>query len=121
MKNPDWLEPMNRVSSCDENLYSLDNLKTSFYVEKLLCEQEAYFVLNNIDEFWFKFAILSFHSSEFNGDNTILTMVFHGEGPTGSLRECRHTYWGEEGYMFYLKKDTIVSALEKLSEYYDLD
>lgn len=116
----DWLEAETEKSSCDDVLYSLDKVKVAHEVEKLSCQHDSFLVLNKKDEHWMKFAVLSFYQSNTDGSQMTLIEVFHGEGPTG-LRECRHTYWGDSGYIFYPHKSVIISALEKLSQYYDLD
>ena len=70
---------------------------------------------------WLRFAVLRFHQSDDEGEKA--TCLFYGDGPGGaegdSLRECRHTYWGEGGYIFYPDGTLIVAALKALSEFYD--
>lgn len=53
-------------------------------------------------------------------DETIhYQMVFHGEGFSGNLRECRHMWWGEGGYTFYLPLEATAAALTALKEWFD--
>lgn len=50
--------------------------------------------------------------------------VFHGGGPSGSLRELRHTYWGEpnnSGYIFYPNGALICAAFQHLKRWFDCD
>lgn len=50
--------------------------------------------------------------------------VFHGDGPSGSLRELRHTFWGEpdnSGYIFYPNGALIADAFAKLKRWFDCD
>ncbi len=48
-------------------------------------------------------------------------VIFHGNGIGGSLRELRHSYWGDDGYIFCL--DTVMRLISKslvaLEEYFD--
>jgi hypothetical protein len=44
---------------------------------------------------------------------------FHGYGFSGALRECRHTYWGQDGYLFYSNGKVISLAFKELSKYFD--
>jgi hypothetical protein len=71
------------------------------------------------DVFNLDFAALSFIQSNFDGSNIMAECLFFGSGPTGGLRECRHTYWGEDGYIFYPDGVVIAAALKELSEFYD--
>jgi hypothetical protein len=50
-----------------------------------------------------------------------MSLVFHGEGPSGALRELRHTYWGEDGYIFYPNGELISKAFVALREWFDCD
>jgi hypothetical protein len=50
-----------------------------------------------------------------------LYLVLHGDGPAGELRELRHTYWGDEGYLFYPDVRVIVAAMAALKEWFDVE
>ena len=47
------------------------------------------------------------------------SLVFHGEGYGAPLREMRHSYWGENGYLFYADRQLIARALEALGKWFD--
>ena len=47
------------------------------------------------------------------------SLVFHGDGIGGALREMRHSYWGENGYLFYADRQLIARALEALGKWFD--
>jgi hypothetical protein len=50
--------------------------------------------------------------------------VFHGSGPSGALRELRHTFWGEQdngGYIFYPSAKLITDAFHQLNRWFDCD
>jgi hypothetical protein len=74
---------------------------------------------------WVNFAILRCVTEYTSDDGTLMTeasCVFYGEGPSGNLRECRHTYWGEDdngGYIFYPYGPLIVAAFKRLSDFFD--
>lgn len=102
----DWLESF--LNDKDEIVYSLDKIPVAYEIREIT---NGWVVLNWHDETWLKFAVLESDGSS----------VFHGEGPSGSLRECRHTYWGYDGYIFYPNARLITDAFRVLSEFYDLD
>lgn len=115
-----WLDSPEK-NHLDMAVYSLDYCRKNFLVSDLT--NRGYLVIKHSDDpdsDWMHFAVLSFDSSSgIDGSNTMLTAVFHGDGPSGVLRECRHTYWGEDGYIFYPDGPLIASALTALSRYYD--
>lgn len=50
--------------------------------------------------------------------------VFHGSGPSGALRELRHTFWGESensGYIFYPSAKLITDAFKQLQRWFDCE
>ena len=71
------------------------------------------------DGHWMAFRFLSFHSA--CEEEIRVNCFLYGEGCIG-LKECRHTYWGEEehGYIFYPNKDHITRSLDWLSQYFDI-
>lgn len=114
-----FIESAKVKSDQGDDVYSLNFLKNNYEVHEL---DEGYLVLEWHDpnsKSWLKFAALDFYCS--NGSDINLSLVFYGEGPSGDLRECRHTYWGEDGYLFYPNKKVISSALTALSEFFDLN
>lgn len=113
----DWLKHIVQIEDhgCPEEVYPLSKLKKEFELRDLKT-RDAYLVLNK-DENWIKFAVLDFHTGM--DDDIFLSCVFHGEGPTDPLRECRHTYWGDKGYLFYPNGEVISAAFSVLSEFFD--
>jgi hypothetical protein len=114
----DWLKS-EIYGDCEDAVVSIDWAKANFEVKTLT--DNAWLVLNKKDELWLKFAALEFYHSDGDGKNIYAGIVFYGEGPSGNLRECRHTYWGKDGYIFYPHIKTIVAGLEALKEFYDLE
>lgn len=100
----------------DEVIYSGDDIK----FEKIPLARGGLLVLNwNEDGLNLQFAVLRFYQSDLYGKNVLYQCLFHGCGPVGNLRECRHTYWGDGGYIFYLSGELIMDSFKKLSRYYD--
>jgi hypothetical protein len=111
-------------SSLDEQVYPLDKAKARYEVRDLC--QNGWIVLKwDKEKSWLKFAVLQFCTAEHDPSDTRgysnikAYCVFYGDGPSGSLRECRHTYWGEDGYLFYPDGRIIAAAFKALSEFYD--
>lgn len=116
----DWLPHDELDSMNGEPAYAFEKLSAKFEVIRI--HSDGWLVLNwDKEKFWLKFAAMDFFYSDGDNINLYLKPVFYGDGPTGNLREFRHTYWGDDGYMFYANKKTIVGALELLSKYYDFD
>jgi hypothetical protein len=78
---------------------------------------------------WIEFAVFGFASGPATKDGVEVgpayyERVFYGGGPSGVLRELRHTYWGNGdggGYIFYPRGALITDALAKLQRWFDLD
>ncbi len=110
-----WLK-REQTEEGEPPLYPLKEAETQYDVVKLT--GKGWLVLKRETDLWLKFAVLEFHSSD-EKDQVTTTCLFHGEGTLGSLRECRHTYWGESGYLFYPNGPLITAALQQLSEFFD--
>jgi hypothetical protein len=80
-------------------------------------EGSAYLAMRNEDG-WVSFAVFDVWS--IGADEVKLGLVFHGSGPSGYLRELRHTYWGDEGYLFDPSPKVIVAAFDRLKEWFDV-
>ena len=113
MSKIDWLIDHSEIED-SEYIYNLDTIKAKYEVLELV--RDGYLVLH-WDKSWLHFAVLNFHYSD--DEKTMLSVQFHGEGPTDGLRECRHTWWGDGGYLFYPKGDLIAKAIGELSKYFD--
>lgn len=100
----------------DDTVYLLSEMKKDF--EVIDFGNDGYLVLNWSTSLWLQFAVLRFHTG-YDEERIFLSVIFHGEGAVGNLRECRHTWWGEEGYIFYPDGDIITSAFKHLSKYFD--
>lgn len=119
LSRPNWLpvSTSERFVPGDRKFsYSLDELRgLPFELREL---PGGWLVLKR-DEFWIRFAVLEFATSDTDDANEFDHLLFYGEGPGGALRECRHTYWGEDGYIFYPNGVLISAAFRELSEFFD--
>lgn len=53
------------------------------------------------------------------GAPVVRQLVFRGCGPSGELRELRHTWWGEDGYVHLPQGALIADAFAKLERWFD--
>lgn len=116
----EWLDSEPSPCGNADTVYPLDKAKARFEVRDLC--RDAWLVLKwDADRLWLHFAVMTFHSSDGDGKNTVMKPQFHGEGPSQNLRECRHTWWGDngDGYLFYPQGPAIIAGFKALSEYFD--
>lgn len=71
------------------------------------------------------FGVFDFHHGPVTRDGESVAgvrvvPVFHGYGFSGPLRELRHTWWGEDGYLPSPPGEVITRALAALGEWFDL-
>ena len=69
---------------------------------------------------WLKWCFLEWSGGDTSGNDSFKPFMY-GEGPSGALRECRHSYIGDDGYVFYLNKKNFIAALDWLSQHYDMN
>ncbi len=121
------------VNHLEEPSYSLDEI-TKISNELIKLDGSCWLALKvttsfdddkaeTLENCWMQFGLFRFVSAESDNSNTLVDVIFHGEGPTGSLRECRHIWWGQcgDGYTFYLPGQAVISALKELGKYYDFN
>ena len=107
--------------------------ETRYYTAEELKQYESYqiedglIVVANRDD-WIDFGVMDWHSSAIDGAGTIYSCLWHGCGPSGSLRELRHSYFGSPssescmtGYIFYLNRKQMIDAMNVLLNYFDMD
>ena len=57
----------------------------------------------------------------FSGTEVAESMIMYGHGYI-KLRECRHTYWGDEGYIYFPSKIQFIKIFDWLeAQGFDLD
>jgi len=120
-----WLDSEPDLADGTTFYYHLVKAKNRYEVRKIC--NEAWLILNwdalhHKERLFLRFAVLQQYSSDISGESIQTKCVFHGEGFSGNLRECRHTWWGEngEGYIFFPRAMVIKAALEMLGEFFDL-
>lgn len=117
----DWLDNhKDDFGNGDVTVYPLDKARARYEVRDL--GHEGHLVLKwDEQKLWLHFAVMTFYCSDGDGKNVMLVPAFYGEGPSANLRECRHTYWGEDGngYLFYPDGRVIAAAFKALSEFFD--
>jgi hypothetical protein len=119
MAEPPWL--YFAKDGCVIGRYLASTIAQKFRLEPIT----GGFIVLNIDGIWVNFAVLNDMGGTIAADGSTLMevgCVFWGDGPSGNLRECRHTFWGEEdngGYIFYPSGLLIAAAFKRLSEFFD--
>lgn len=121
-----WSAITAHKNSCDEPIFILGKIKEKFTVEELISESlwvAHDYAKNEKGYCWMNFGFFEFKSIEMgkNYNHAECDMLMYGSGPVGALKECRHTYWGDNGYIFYPNKQNIIKALEWLEKFYEMD
>lgn len=104
----------------DTNLYAEPDIraKATRVVE---LKKDGRLAVLATDELRVSFVVFRFAAGTSDGSHpTLYERVFDGEGPSGELRELRHTDWGEDGYLFYAPGALIADAFEKLKEWFNV-
>ena len=116
MTEIDWLI---KHEDCNKSPgYSLTEIRSKCEVINL--GDNGYLALlpdSDDESFKLTFGVFTFNNSD--GKDEYVTVQFHGYGFTLVLRECRHTYWGEAGYLFYPDGKVISLAFKELAKYFD--
>jgi hypothetical protein len=110
---------MSRMELIKEGTSIEDILKLGEVVEIV---EERLWVVQNIgkkgcDEIQF----MTFGSSLMDGSNLTLDPMFLIHGYSGTLREGRHTYFPDDGYVFYMDSRLMRIALDYCEKYFDMD
>lgn len=99
----------------DLTIYLLDEQVAD---ERIRLTDSAWLLVHD-DDGIVEFAVFEFFMSDADGSNAQHTMLLHGSGPSGELRECRHIWWGEDGYTFYLDFAVVEATLKELRRWFD--
>jgi hypothetical protein len=105
-----------------EKAHELEDLKKAFS-DHLELIPGSLWVFWREEDVWLNFAFFEFYQSDADDKNMIVRCFWRGGGTTGSLRELRHSYIGEDGkgYVFYFNKQRFLRAIEWLSQHFDMD
>lgn len=87
--------------------------------EHIRLNKRAWMLVHYIDETTLEFAVFEFFMSNVDGSDALHSMLLNGSGPSGELRECRHIWWGEDGYTHGLDFSVVEAALRELRRWYD--
>lgn len=121
MSGPKWLKKIEEPLLDNGSYFSLQDAREKFEVRELI-KDHAWLVLKRVSDeesVFLDFAVLEFATQVVGNEEVECQVVFHGHGLSGALRECRHTWWGEEGYLYYVNGPTITAAFRALSEFFD--
>jgi len=109
----------------EDIVYPLDKLCSAATEVEVLEGGLCFLCLYQTDEQWLDYGLFEQICSDEGGNNAKVQIIFHGGGPGTlkegefSLREFRHTYFGDEGYYFYLPIKSTIQALQILSKYFN--
>lgn len=118
-----WKSCGNDDTGCGDALYIVADQNAT---ERISLGNDAWLLVHVEDGVVVTFAVFEFcmGSATRNGvevEPMKHTILFHGSGPSGSLRECRHIWWGENGYTYYADFALIEAALRELRRWFDGD
>jgi len=103
----------------DEEVYSLDKMKELSTEHVELPSNGHLFYYREADGLHLNFFVGGFHTSDVDNKNVVIDKIWTGCGPTGNLRELRHSFFGENGYIFYVNLDILEAASKDLRRYFD--
>lgn len=113
------LKPFKEKLDDQWDVYRSSGLKSlvGYKIEEL--DGKDFIVLFKKDDALINYAFLECDAS--NTQEDFYSLLWHGYGFSDNLRELRHSYIGENGYVFYLNKKNFELALNWLSQYFDMD
>jgi len=101
----------------DGNL--LSDVSSRYEVEELIEDNLWVAIIHEERATFTELAFLTFRSSD--DEDTKVDLLFTIEGPSDHLREGRHTRFRDKGYLFYMDKEHMITALEYCSKYFDMN
>ncbi len=117
---------LEKIDEHSENgcaFYYLDQIMDKFEVIEL--ENNCYLALDI--EYWegapgkVDFCLFDFRSSSADREprQTTVSKIWWGYGFSSGLRELRHSYFGDDGYVFYAPLDAMRQTIDILKKYFD--
>lgn len=109
-------------TSCEEDLYRLVPFNGEEIIGPEFDEGYDRWVIRILDdEHWIKWYLFECCQRGITDGSEEYIIYMCGEGPGGEdvLREPRHTWFGKDGYIFYVKPNLIAWCFEKLKKYFD--
>ena len=113
------------ITNSDDDVFFLEDQKADELIQ--LAGADAWLAIKKDGDLIVNFAVFDFFygpsSPARTPDDrkTAYVMLLHGSGPSGNLRECRHIWWGEDGYTYYLNFAVVEAALRELRKWFDGD
>ena len=117
-ESKDWTLEGKSITRSDCDVYVVADQGATELID---LGRDAVLAVKTSDGFAIRFAVFELHYSDVDGKNARHTMLLHGEGYAGDLRECRHIWWGEDGYTFYLDFEIVEAALRELRRWFGGD
>lgn len=110
------LKPVKSELNPDDLVYSKSDILK--YYSEIHNFEDDILGINVREELHVDFALFDWSYEDESG--SYYHRIFHGSGPSGSLREPRHIYWGDEqGYTFFLPLSSVIKAFDVLKKYFD--
>jgi hypothetical protein len=106
----------------DDIVYLREDILSLYPVEVPISET-CFLFFRQEHESWLEFIFVEWNYSD---DKDYYRCIFHGCGASSlnleefSLRELRHMYFGEQGYVFYMPGKALISAMQVLAKYFDM-
>ena len=104
----DYDKPECKLSSYLKSEYDVVTLNEGLYV-----------VQDTKREHWTRLHFLVANS--WSDEETYVESLFKCEGTGDVLRECRHTYFPNDGYVFYMNYSDMTRALDYCKKFFDMD
>jgi len=116
----DKLKLIEKQSYCndEDTVYALKDIKDTAESVEILLDEGLIVSYDNRDG-WYDFAFYDWTYGTDDGD--FYSLLCTVSGPADVLQECRHTYFANDGYIFYMNKKVMIAMLEFLEQYYDMD
>lgn len=111
------------VNDTGDLIYSLDAVRNGATAVHS-CDKNSWLAIwedPDKESILVEYALFEFHMSESDGSSIMVDCTFHGYGLAGSLREMRHTYFPNDGYVFYLPMARMRKAFDILERYFDAE
>ena len=118
MRNPFYDLSVNSDNNENYATYHENEIKNIEGSELIELYNESFWVLDGMDK-WNHLLFLQFEHSDDSG--ITFSVLCKVNGYSGSLREMRHTWFSDNGYVFYLNRKNFQAMLEYCSKYFDMD
>lgn len=121
------VSPREWHEGCHNPVYSLDDLRVAWEHCEELIPGALWALRSSHDGTWLDVAFVEYEHQWSGDPEVFVTHMMSCDGPGSetehSLRECRHTYFGDmlQGYVYYMRFAHIEAALKYLRRFFDED